>query len=283
MKLASVVMAGGIGRRLYPLSTEERPKYFIENKVGTSLLEAAIFRAKLLEGDIFISCNRKHLEPIKGHLARKFSDYNIRFIVEPISRNTGPILLMLAKILEAYDRIQVIQSDHLFLDFLLFKEVSYQMVNNADKYKFCLLTKRFGTEDPKEFGQITLSTRKGSFSPIKTFHEKRELHSTFDKRGLHINLGNQVFSPRLLIDFIYKNPGNEFICELFNLATKGLKVVSNNFIIPESYDSFPNISVDKMFLEQGLDSQAIYFLGEWYDIGSRGALDEWLKSDFELE
>jgi len=87
MKKTVLIMAGGVGERLWPLSRESRPKQFLSIGGDTSLIENTVRRARLLtdDGNIFIVTGAKYKDAFLKYLP-EFSQDNIIF--EPTARDT---------------------------------------------------------------------------------------------------------------------------------------------------------------------------------------------------
>jgi len=87
-----VILAGGIGERLWPLSLQNKPKQLLEICNNQTLLEQAIDRASLLmpKNNIIISTTQQHQEIIEKLFGSRIG----HVIVEPGIRNTGPAILL---------------------------------------------------------------------------------------------------------------------------------------------------------------------------------------------
>ncbi|MDR0909781.1 MAG: mannose-1-phosphate guanylyltransferase [Spirochaetaceae bacterium] len=91
----ALILAGGIGKRLYPISTPEHPKQFLQGPNGKTFFESALDRAFALAENIFVICGKlhtPHIEKILAGLPDK--KQQVRVITEPVGRNTAlPIAL----------------------------------------------------------------------------------------------------------------------------------------------------------------------------------------------
>jgi len=126
-----IVLAGGIGERLWPLSTERHPKQFIRAEGGLSFFQMALRRALLTEPEAIIAVTRREFEALAAEHCRAFADTlgagaaasflrKTTVLAEPRPRNTAPAVhLALAYIARKYAgsaaprSVLVLTSDHL--------------------------------------------------------------------------------------------------------------------------------------------------------------------------
>jgi mannose-1-phosphate guanylyltransferase/mannose-6-phosphate isomerase len=119
-----VVLSGGSGTRLWPLSVEARPKQFLDLLGGKSLFDATIDRAASIPGAVGVTVvtGLSH-----AHLVREAmsgSDIQTEVLVEPEPRNTGPAIVAAALISDPDDVLVILPSDHLVLDSDAFNEAA---------------------------------------------------------------------------------------------------------------------------------------------------------------
>jgi mannose-1-phosphate guanylyltransferase/mannose-6-phosphate isomerase len=93
--LRALILAGGSGTRLWPRSTDERPKPFLALTGGRSLLKETFDRAARLAGghNVFVSGRRSHADLIRHELPGLSGS---RMILEPVRRNTAPAIVLSA-------------------------------------------------------------------------------------------------------------------------------------------------------------------------------------------
>lgn len=116
--LCVLIMAGGMGTRFWPLSTEKKPKQFLNLLGEKTMIQMTVERIKDLipMERIFVVTGKKYKELVKDQLS-DLPEQNI--IIEPFGKNTAPCIALSAfTINKKYDNatIAVLPSDHLILD-----------------------------------------------------------------------------------------------------------------------------------------------------------------------
>jgi mannose-1-phosphate guanylyltransferase len=119
-----VILSGGAGTRLWPVSREDHPKPFMRLPGGQTLLEKTYLRAASLiaeGGEIVTVTNREHYFESRDHFAStKLGHHQARFLLEPQGRNTASALAVAALVLaeeQGDDAVMVVMAaDHLIHD-----------------------------------------------------------------------------------------------------------------------------------------------------------------------
>ena len=130
--LTALIMAGGKGTRFWPLSTEEKPKQFL-NLIGEeTMIQMTVNRIKPIIPieRIFVCTGSMYVNLVKEQLP-ELPERNI--IVEPEGRNTTPCIALSAFVIKKYYEdatMVVLPSDHLIKDEEEFRNV----VTNANKF-----------------------------------------------------------------------------------------------------------------------------------------------------
>lgn len=140
--LCALIMAGGKGTRFWPLSTEEKPKQFLNLIGNKTMIQMTIDRIKpIIPIDrIFVCTSEKYINLVKEQLP-ELPEKNI--IVEPEGRNTAPCIALSALVIKRYYEnatMVVLPSDHL--------------ISNEDRFRDILLD---GEEYLKENGNSILT------------------------------------------------------------------------------------------------------------------------------
>ncbi len=92
--ITPIIMAGGAGSRLWPLSRTHYPKQFIPLVNNDSMLQNTITRlGSLSKSDPIVICNNEHRFMVAEQL-RNIDIDNARIILEPVGRNTAPAIAL---------------------------------------------------------------------------------------------------------------------------------------------------------------------------------------------
>ena len=109
MKRAAVILAGGAGTRLRPLSSDENPKQFLRLFGGRSLIEMTYARVATLASQVYVSTNERYAPLVREHVP------GAAIIAEPARRNTAPAIALSCFTIEREMgdcAIAVLPSDH---------------------------------------------------------------------------------------------------------------------------------------------------------------------------
>lgn len=168
-----VLLSGGSGTRLWPLSTPERPKQFVPLFGGRSLFDLTLARLDGIE-DVaapIVVTGAAHLELVETALqSRSVEDPQV--VVEPIGRNTAPAAIAAALISEPDDVMVILPSDHLIAEVDAFQQAVGRAAGHAREG--AIVT--FGIEPTRPetgYGYIEMGDRRepGAFE-VSVFKEK---------------------------------------------------------------------------------------------------------------
>ena len=221
MKTSCVILCGGSGERLWPISSKDEPKQFLQiNKV--SLIENAILRAKEIDSEIQIVfvCNLSSKEEIKK-IAKKQKLKKPFFIIEPSRKDTGPAIILATKLIEdkyGSTRVLVLPSDQFV------KKI------NKFKYDFDKAEKKLDDESILIFGKRPdhPSTEFGYFKIQKNTNKVLEF-----KEKPKINIAKRYFKN----DIFFWNCGMFFFKSHYVLEAYQEHNRKNYFQIIKAYES----------------------------------------------
>jgi mannose-1-phosphate guanylyltransferase / mannose-6-phosphate isomerase len=273
-----IVLSGGGGTRLWPLSKDSFPKQFLRFGSNSSLLQKTIQRLEKIHfvDLILISTNEASLGLVKEHL-EEIAAKKTHILTEPCRKNTAPAIGFAMRYLEEVfsttpaEPILVIPSDHLIDPEAIF-------VQSLDEMRKVVLENKiitFGIRPTKPetgYGYIQIGKRYDSFSyEAAQFVEKPnlELAQKYVKDSHYYwNSGMFLFSSSTFWEEL-----NTHCPELFSLLNGSYKDIKNRF------SQMPNISIDFALMEKSKKILVCPLAVSWSDIGSWDSLYDVLEKD----
>lgn len=131
MKIYNVILSGGVGSRLWPLSRKNHPKQFLKIFEGKSLFELTAERNKAVVDELMVVGNSDHIEWSRDLL--KDIDLPKTFVTETIARNTAAAIAFAALAVEADDVLIITPSDHLIQNQEAYEKSLLEAVELAKK------------------------------------------------------------------------------------------------------------------------------------------------------
>lgn len=288
MEKIALIMAGGSGTRFWPLSTEDKPKQFLNLVSEKSMIRETIERTvKLVPfNKIFIATNIKYLENIKKEIP-EIPEENI--ILEPTARDTAACigyagLIIRKKYPESL--MAVLPSDH-----LIKKEDEFlENLNKAFKEAEADIIITLGikpTYPETGYGYIEYkksNTKKDIYS-VKSFREKPNFETAekyIEKGNFLWNSGMFVWKIDLILNEIKKYmPVHEKVLEEIEEKLNGLDLsgIELSQYIEEIFCKFEKISIDFGVMERSKLVSVIPVDIGWNDVGSFKSLEEVFSKD----
>ena len=277
-------MAGGVGSRFWPVSTQDFPKQFHDMLgTGDSLIQKTFNRlSKLIpKENIFILTNERYNDLVFEQLP----DVTKRQVVlEPAMRNTAPCILYAALKIQKENPealMIVAPSDHWIEDEDTFVK------NVQQTFDFCsqndvLMTLGIQPSFPNTgYGYIEFD--KSSNDNIKAVHQFME-KPDYETAKAFVAQGNFLWNAGIFM-WTVKSVINAFKNnqpELYDLFEKGAEVYNTNFeddFIQENYYKAENISVDYAIMEKSKNVYVLPAEFDWNDLGTWGSLYDKLDKD----
>lgn len=284
--LLPVIMAGGSGSRLWPLSRSLYPKQFISLTSDKTMLQETVLRLNGLKHQApLLICNQDH----RFIVAEQLRQQNVQhggIILEPVGRNTAPAIALAAlnAIKNGQDPLLlVLAADHVIQKQKAF--VKAVDVATAWAEKGMLVT--FGivpTAPETGYGYIKQGEFVGeSAYRVAQFVEKPSLATAEEylNSGIyHWNSGMFLFkASRYLSELKSHRPDIFLACES---AMKGSRVDLDFIRLDEvSFSSCPEDSIDYAVMEKTQDAIVVPMDADWSDVGSFSAL--WEVSEKDLQ
>jgi mannose-1-phosphate guanylyltransferase len=280
----AILMAGGVGSRFWPVSTQDFPKQF-QDMLGTgeTLIQKTFNRLSRLipHENIFILTNERYKELVFKQLPEVS---NRQVVLEPAMRNTAPCILYASLKIrkENPNAVMIVApSDHWIEN----EEIFVKNIQQA--FDFCcqndaLMTLGVHPTFPNTgFGYIEYDKSSGkAIKKVAQFTEKPNYKTAkaFIAQGNFVwNAGIFMWSVNSVIKAFQNSQP-----ELFKLFSKGIDVYNTNFeenFIKTNYGKSENISVDYAIMER---SENVYVLTaefDWNDLGTWGSLYDKLDKD----
>ena len=286
--LIPLILSGGSGTRLWPVSREAYPKPFIKLPDGQSLLQKTLARLQHLGPmeEVVTVTNREHFFATRDEYRRTSTETNHFFVLEPCARNTAPAVAIGA--LAAIARhgsdvtLLVLPADHLVPDVEAFAHSVHEAQSLADHG--ALVT--FGitpTYPETGFGYIERGDAIGGTSGFRVarFTEK----PTLETARTMIESGRFYWNSGM---FCFR--AQDFLDELAQLAPDILagarqcwETIAPNgdhvHLSQEIFSRIPDISIDYAVMEKSGRVAVVPATFQWSDVGSWKAVSDLVPPD----
>nr|AAY23731.1 ManC [Escherichia coli] len=279
-----IIMAGGSGTRLWPLSRSLYPKQFLSLINENSLLQETL---KRLDGlnclpPVIVSNNEHRF--IVAEQLRQFGVDDFQIILEPVGRNTAPAVALAAlKSLELHGdhHMLVLAADHAIQDI----EAFHAAVLAAEQESVDNKLVTFGivpTKPETGYGYIKKGEQvKNSVFKVNSFVEKPDLETAknyLEQKCYLWNSGMFMFKASVYLDELKKfRPDILAACkESLSSASTDLDLIRLN---SDVFAECPDESIDYAVMEKTQDCVVIPLDADWSDIGSWTSLWEISEKD----
>ncbi len=272
--MTNIILCGGSGTRLWPISRTLMPKQFVKLFSNKSLFQLTVERNSKLCKSQFIVSNAEQYFLALDQL-EELNKSNNKYLLEPIGRNTAPAIALACMALEYDEIVLVTPSDHL--------------IKNETEYEKVLKKAKEFAKDNKlvTFG-ITPTFAETGFGyiesinefDVKAFHEKPDFQtatSYLEEGNYYWNSGMFCFKAGVFLDELEK-----YSAEIYNKSQEAFNNSSKDEIIRIKHDDMINIpedSIDYAVMEKSDIVKVIPSNINWSDVGSFDALFEELPKD----
>lgn len=261
----AVVLCGGSGTRLWPLSRSLRPKQLLCLNGEETLLQQTVARLlkKVSPEHIYTVTHEDHKFEVKGQLAELDAGLLNGVLAEPCSRNTLPAIAWAVKKINAQDPqalISVFPSDHAVGDEEAF-QAAWQAAERAAAQGYLALIGIRPTEPATGYGYIQPGDKLDEeLYMVKRFIEKpdAERASQLVKDGFLWNGGMFIFQAKVFLDLLEK----------YQPDIRQTLHKLNDETCAETYESFPNLSMDYGLAEKAERIAVAPADMNWSDLGS---------------
>ncbi len=261
-----VILSGGAGTRLWPLSTESNPKQFLD-LLGGSLFEATLTR---LEGmpnlaPSLILTGVRHIDAVDQSVTMAGAEIG-SVVVEPEGRNTAPAIIAAALLADPDDVLVVLPADHLIKDrmgFLAAVETAVSLAVEGHLVLFGIVPSRPETG----YGYIEIGDSVGAGFQVLGFVEKpdSELAGDLAAGGRHLwNSGMFVFTARAIIEEC-----SAIRPDLVSGVTEAIPPQREKRVdLAPSFAKIDSVSIDHAVMERTDRAVVVPIDVGWSDVGS---------------
>ncbi|MDI6775229.1 MAG: mannose-1-phosphate guanylyltransferase [Verrucomicrobiota bacterium] len=286
-KCYAVIMAGGRGRRFWPLSAAKRPKQVLAITGDKPLIALAVER---LGGLIpperaFVIAGAQHVGAI-GRAAPNLPKENI--VGEPVGRDTAAVCALASALIKARDpsaAFCILTADHIIRDIDVFQETLRQGFDTALK-RPALLTIGIRPTFPCtgygyiEFGDASCASAGIEFFKVRRFVEKPDAATA----EAYIRAGNFCWNSGMFIWTVetFQNALARYQPPLLAMAARLQAAVGTRRFaasLAEEYNAIERISVDHAIMEKADNILMARGAFRWHDVGSWSALADLLPAN----
>ncbi len=274
----AIILAGGSGSRLWPISREFYPKQLMKLTDHNSLLQATFARTSsfLNPQKIIVSTNVELAANVKVQLAKVLNEKNV--ISEPVSKDTAPAIACSVKFIENLTKsddevIIVLPSDHVIKDVSAFSSCIQKAKKLAKEgYVVTFGAKPkcadtgygyIGAEKNAELEKLCSTALKAT--TFKEKPNKKTAEKYLEEGGFYWNCGMFMFTIKT-----FKEELAKYCAEIAEVANE---VEFDGSNIPfMAYDKMPNISIDYAVMEKSEKIVLVPLESDWKDLGSWEAI-----------
>lgn len=287
-QLLPVILCGGSGTRLWPLSRETYPKQFHALAGDSSMLQDTATRLHGISGDVALAapllvCNIEHRFLVATQLQQAQIE-NARILLEPTGRNTAPALTIAAlqAVSAGADPVMLaMPADHVISDRKAFHE-SVQVAFNAARAGQMVTFGIVADRPETGYGYIQHgTTEQGGTFEVQSFVEKPDLV----RAQSYLAAGNYLWNSGLFVvrASVWLKAMKAFRPDILSACEQSMNGAQRDmdFVRPESnaFQSSPSDSIDYAVMERlpkmpelGIQARVVPLKAGWSDVGAWDAL-----------
>lgn len=285
--MVSLILCGGNGTRLWPMSRENMPKQFLKIFNNKSLFQQTILRNQPYSDEFIIISNAQQFFLAKDQAEElKVNNFSASFIAEAIGKNTAAAIAFGAFMLDPNELCFVTPSDHVIEDNDKYRSTLEIAKKSAREGNMVL----FGIEPSKAatgYGYIQTLKDNKKILDVKAFKEKPDLktvkyyldtNSNFDEESEYFwNSGMFMFQAGVYLQELEKHAPE--IYENSYQAYQNAKREDFLQLRSEDMQKIPEMSIDYAVMEKSDKIKVVKSAISWSDVGCYDALDELLEKD----
>jgi mannose-1-phosphate guanylyltransferase len=275
-----VIIAGGSGTRLWPLSTPDYPKHLLKiNGDDRSLLQHTYDRSRSLTDKIYVVSDSSHIEHVRNQLPEMPAE---NFIVEPARRGTAncivAALVQISKVHGNEEPIASIHADHYIRDVKGFKHSFKIATKVSEREKRIVLVGVEPDEPATGFGYIEKGEMTDDSSlvyAVKSFKEKPD----FEIAKTYLASGNYLWNCGYFVGSVntFKQKMETYAPQLMENFVKLAEASDDKF--EDVYLSLTSEAIDYALIEKVQDLLVVPASFDWMDLGSYSDLHKAIGGD----
>ncbi len=276
--MKGIVLAGGVGTRLWPLSRKKYSKQFLKLVDKTPLLDSTYERLLkfFLPKDIVTITNKDYYFYVKDSCAKFSPEMSENIISEPTGKNTAPAIALGVKFItdklkaNPDEIIFVFPSDHIIKP--VDKFVKYLHIAEKAAEKDYVVTFGIKPVNPETgYGYIKVGEDLGDFNIVEQFTEKPDLQTAKE----YLKIGKYFWNSGV---FAFK--ASVFLNELKAYQPEIYKIISDDFDSAiKNFSKMPSISIDYAIMEKSKKVAVVPMDIFWSDVGSWDSFYKISKKD----
>jgi mannose-1-phosphate guanylyltransferase len=279
-----VIMAGGVGSRFWPSSTEARPKQFLDILgIGRSFLQLTVDRVRPVVPieNVIIVTNKAYFDLVKEHIP-DLPEHNI--LCEPSRNNTAPCIAYAMLHIKARSgslaSFAVLPADHIILKEDQFRLHLNQAFDACENNSAIVTMGIKPTRPDTGYGYIQLGDENTELKKVVAFKEKPDLQTALEylDSGKYVwNAGIFIWSVTTLTDafeILYPQ-----IIETLNQSPDAYNTAREQAYIDEVYPNTDAISIDYAIMENADNVFNIIADIGWSDLGTWDSLYDYGSKD----
>ena len=267
-KVINVILTGGVGSRLWPLSRKSNPKQYLEIFENQSLFERTILRNQSVANSVLVVGNKDNYNKSISVLQKLGLD--AVHIVESTPRNTAAAIAFAALQLEPEDILLVSPSDHIIEGEKQYQESVAKAIELANQ-DYIVTFGIVPTKPEIGYGYIEYNEQN-----VVAFREKPDAKTAeeFLTKGNFLwNSGMFCFKAKILLAEL-----QQFYPEVLETARATMAAAENGFLGEELSLLIPSISIDYAVMEKSTKIKVIPARFQWSDLGSFESVYDYLVS-----
>lgn len=273
MRIINVILSGGVGSRLWPLSRKSRPKQYIPLFADNTLFKMTIARNQSKTDHLTVVGNVDNYK-----LSRKDIEacnvIHYTEIIEAVPRNTAASIAFAAFAADADDILLITPSDHVITGAELYESAIDQAIAFA-KEDYIVTFGNVPTRPETGYGYIEHDEALN----VLSFKEKpnKETAQAYIDSGKYLwNSGMFCFKAKVYLQELaqYQN-------DVYEASKAVWEAQQDGFLNEELMQAIPSISVDYAVMEKSKRIKVVPFTFDWSDLGSFESLWDYLDKQDE--